>query len=45
MSQVSAETLAKAHKVTAVSAVQNLYSMLKRDCEKEIFPYLSLIHI
>lgn len=39
MSQVSAETLAKAHKVTAVSAVQNLYSMLERDCEKEIFPY------
>ena len=34
MSQVSAETLAKAHKVTAVSAVQNLYSMLERDCEK-----------
>lgn len=39
MSQVSAKTLAKAHKVTAVSAVQNLYSMLERDCEKEIFPY------
>lgn len=39
MSQVSAETLAKAHKVTPVAAVQNLYSMLERDCEKEIFPY------
>jgi len=39
MSQVSAETLAKAHNVTPVSAVQNLYSMLERDCEKEIFPY------
>lgn len=39
MSQVSAETLNKAHKVTEVSAVQNLYSMLERDCEKDIFPY------
>lgn len=39
LSQVSAETLQKAHKVTQVSAVQNLYSMVERDCEKEIFPY------
>lgn len=39
MSQVSVETLAKAGSVTAVSAVQNLYNMLERDCEKDIFPY------
>lgn len=39
LSQVSVETLQKAHKVTLVSAVQNLYSMVERDCEKEIFPY------
>lgn len=39
LSQVSVETLAKAHAVTPVAAVQNLYSMLERDCEKEIFPY------
>lgn len=39
MSQVSAETLSEAHRITPVSAVQNLYSMLERDCEKDIFPY------
>lgn len=39
MSQVSADTLAKANAVTPVGAVQNLYSMLERDCEKDIFPY------
>jgi aryl-alcohol dehydrogenase-like predicted oxidoreductase len=39
LSQVSAEILAKAHAVTPVSAVQNLYNMLERDCEKDIFPY------
>ncbi|MFV0400329.1 MAG: aldo/keto reductase [Oscillospiraceae bacterium] len=39
LSQVSDAILAKAHKVRPVSAVQNLYSMLERDCEKEIFPF------
>lgn len=39
LSQVDVETLDKAHQVTPVTAVQNLYSMLERDCEKEIFPY------
>lgn len=39
MSQVSAEQLDIANKVTPVSAVQNLYNILERDCEKEIFPY------
>ena len=39
MSQVSAATLARAHAVTPVSAVQNLYSMMERDCEKDIFPF------
>lgn len=39
LSQVSAETLKKADEVTPVSAVQNLYSMVERDCEKDIFPY------
>ncbi|MDO4576420.1 MAG: aldo/keto reductase [Planctomycetia bacterium] len=39
LSQVSADTIAKAHGVTPVSAVQNLYSMLERDCEQEVFPY------
>ncbi len=45
LSQVSAETLAKAHTVTPVAAVQNLYSMLERDCEKDIFPYTLEHHI
>lgn len=39
LSQVSVETLDKAHRVTPVTAVQNLYNILERDCEKEIFPY------
>ncbi|MCM1136041.1 MAG: aldo/keto reductase [Clostridium sp.] len=39
LSQISGETLAKADEVTPVSAVQNLYNMLERDCETDIFPY------
>ena len=39
LSQVGANTLRKAHAVTPVSAVQNLYNMLERDCEKEVFPF------
>lgn len=39
LSQVTKETIQKAHEVTPVSAVQNLYNMLERDCEDEVFPY------
>ncbi len=39
MSQVHVLTLDKAHSVTPVTAVQNLYNMLERDCEEDIFPY------
>lgn len=39
LSQVSKETLETAHRITPVAAVQNLYNMLERDCEQEIFPY------
>lgn len=39
LSQVNADTLDKAHKVAPVSAVQNLYNMLERDCEQDVFPY------
>lgn len=39
LSQVSGELLRQADMVTPVSAVQNLYSMAERDCEKDIFPY------
>lgn len=39
LSQVDAKTLDKAHQITPVMAVQNLYNILERDCEDEIFPY------
>ena len=39
VSQVSVEKLRRGQAVTPLSAVQNLYNMLERDCEKEIFPY------
>ena len=39
LSQVDVDTLDKAHKITPVTAVQNLYNILERDCEDKIFPY------
>lgn len=39
LSQVSGDMLRRADAVTPVSAVQNLYSMVERDCERDIFPY------
>ncbi|MCD7894766.1 MAG: aldo/keto reductase [Erysipelotrichaceae bacterium] len=39
LSQVDVKMLKRAHDITPVTAVQNLYSMLERDCEDEIFPY------
>lgn len=39
LSQVSVETLDKAHRITPVAAVQNLYNLLERDCETDILPY------
>ena len=39
VSQVGVDLLKKAHEITPVSAVQNLYNMLERDCEKEVLPY------
>lgn len=45
MSQVHVMTLDKAHSVTPVTAVQNLYNMLERDCEEDIFPYCLENHI
>lgn len=39
LSQVSGEMLRQADAVTPVSAVQNIYSMVERDCERDIFPY------
>lgn len=39
LSQVEVDTIAKAHEITPVSAVQNLYNMLERDCERNVIPY------
>lgn len=39
LSQVDVDTLDKAHKITPVTSVQNLYNILERDCEEKIFPY------
>ena len=39
LSQVGIGTLKTAHAITPVSAVQNLYNMMERDCEAEIFPF------
>lgn len=36
---VTKETIQKAHELTPVTAVQNLYSLLERDCEDDVFPY------
>ena len=39
LSQVDVGPISKAHKITPVSAVQNLYNILERDCEDKIIPY------
>lgn len=39
LSQVDEATIKRAHEITPVSAVQNLYNMLERDCETNTFPY------
>lgn len=39
LSQVDVDTLDKAHKITPVTSVQNLYNILERDCEEKIFLY------
>lgn len=39
LSQVGVKYIDTAHKITPLSAVQNLYSMMERECEKEVFPY------
>ncbi len=39
LSQVNAKQIKEADDVTPVGAVQNLYSMVERDCEAAVFPY------
>ena len=39
LSQVGAGTLERVQGITPLTAVQNLYNILERDCEKEVFPF------
>ena len=39
LSAISLATLSRVHAITPVTAVQNLYNILERDCEKEIIPF------
>lgn len=39
LSQVSVELIERAHQVTPVSAVQNIYSMVERGIEENVAPY------
>ncbi|MBR3310740.1 MAG: aldo/keto reductase [Solobacterium sp.] len=39
MSQVGVSTIERVQSITPLTAVQNLYNILERDCEKEVFPY------
>ncbi len=39
LSAVDVDTIKRAHEVTPLSAVQNIYSMVERDSEDEVIPY------
>ena len=39
LSQVPADVIRRAHQVTPVSAVQNIYSMVERGVEEDVIPY------
>ncbi len=39
LSQVDVDVIERAHNVTPLSAVQNIYSMVERDSEKAVIPY------
>ena len=39
LSQVDVDVIDRAHRVTPLSAVQNIYSMVERDVEKAVIPY------
>ena len=39
LSQVDVDSISKAHNITPVSAVQNLYNILERECEEKVIPY------
>ena len=39
LSQVDVDIIERAQQVTPLAAIQNIYSMVERDCEAEIIPY------
>lgn len=39
MSQVDVDTIEKAQKITPLSAIQNIYSMVERSSEEKVIPY------
>ena len=39
LSQVDVDVIDRAHKVTPLTAIQNIYSMVERDAEKGVIPY------
>lgn len=45
LSQVDVPVIDRAHRVTPLSAVQNIYSMVERDAEKGVIPYCMENHI
>ncbi len=45
LSQVDVDVVRRAHSVTPLSAVQNIYSMVERDSERGVIPYCMENHI
>lgn len=45
LSQVGLKTIERAHAVTPLTAIQNIYSMVERACEDEVIPYCLKNHI
>ena len=39
LSQVDVDVIDRAQRVTPISAIQNIYSMVERDCENAVIPY------
>jgi len=39
LSQVDVDIIDRAHQVSPLATIQNIYSMVERDCEAEIIPY------
>lgn len=39
ISAVDIDTIKQVHAITPLTAVQNIYNILERDCEKEVIPY------